>query len=64
MTRQNATRTFEPDYPLERLAEICIEAHAMVERTGTPETKATIEALLLRIGFGLAARVAAEGGQT
>lgn len=60
MTRQNATPAAEPDHPMERLAELCIEAHALIERAGTPEMKATIEALLLRVGFGLAERVAAE----
>lgn len=60
MTRQDASATLELDQPLERLAEICIEAHALIERVGTAEMKTTIEALLLRVGFGLAERVAAD----
>ncbi|WP_375463041.1 hypothetical protein [uncultured Methylobacterium sp.] len=60
MNRPDAPVTLDPDHPLERLAEICIEAHALIERVGTAEMKTTIEALLLRVGFGLAERVAAE----
>ncbi|WP_375455321.1 hypothetical protein [uncultured Methylobacterium sp.] len=60
MTRQNGTAADEPDQPMERLAEICIEAHGLIERAGTPEMKAAIEALLVRVGFGLAERLEAE----
>lgn len=62
MTRQNVPASTEPDYPMERLAEICIEAHDLIEQAGTPEMKATIEALLIRVGFGLVEHIAALRG--
>lgn len=58
MTRQNFAASPEPDHPMERLAELCIEAHDLIEQAGTPEMKATIKALLVRVGFGLAERLA------
>jgi len=58
MTRQTPSAPTEPDNPMERLAEICIEAHGLIEEAGTPEMKATLEALLVRVGFGLAERLA------
>ena len=57
MTRQTLPASTEPDNPMERLAEICIEAHGLIEEAGTPEMKATLEALLVRVGFGLAERL-------
>lgn len=62
MTGQNPSDPTETDHPMERLAEICIEAHALIEQTGTPEMKAAIDVLLVRVGFGLAERLAPERG--
>ena len=60
MTRQTLPVRTETDNPMERLAELCIEAHGLIEEAGTPEMKATLEALLVRVGFGLAERLAAQ----
>lgn len=60
MTAHTSSAPSERDQSMERLAELCIEAHDLIEQAGTPEMKATIEALLMRVGFGLAERLAHE----
>jgi hypothetical protein len=54
MPGPNAAKAGEADREVVRLAEICIEAHALIERTGTPEMKLLVEELLFRIGVTLA----------
>ena len=41
---------------LDRMAEVCLEAHALIEAHGTPEMRATIRLLLLQLGRELVRR--------
>ncbi|GJD45057.1 hypothetical protein AFCDBAGC_2926 [Methylobacterium cerastii] len=43
---------------LDRMAEVCLEAHALIEAHGTPEMRATIRLLLLQLGRELVRREA------
>lgn len=41
---------------LDRMAELCLEAHALIDDHGTPEMQVTIRLLLLQVGRALADR--------
>ena len=49
--------------PLDRMAEICLEAHALIEAHGTPEMRATIRLLLLQLGRALVRRESEPRGE-
>ncbi|GJD58551.1 hypothetical protein [Methylobacterium dankookense] len=51
-----ASEAEEAERGLQRLAEICIEAHGIVEREGSPEMRAMLEDLLRRVADQLAER--------
>lgn len=52
----SAAEAEEAERGLQRLAEICIEAHAIVAREGPPEMRALLEDLLRRVADQLAER--------
>jgi hypothetical protein len=48
---------------LDRMAEVCLEAHALIDAGGTPAMRAMIRLLLLQIGREMARRQAEPRGK-
>lgn len=47
---------------LDGMAELCLEAHALIDAHGTPEMRATIRLLLVQIGRELVRRETGQQG--